>query len=57
VWGQQSSMIEGIFLCDVLKVIEPPIMCYSLGYGVKELFSDVLVWTSSLKLGIKFSHE
>lgn len=50
-------MIEGIFLCDVLEVVEPPMVCYSLGYGVKELFNVVLVGTSSLELGIKFSHE
>ncbi len=50
-------MIEGIFLCDVLEVVKPLIVCYSLGYGVKELFNVVLVGTSSSKLGIKFSHE
>jgi hypothetical protein len=50
-------VIEGIFLCDVSEVVKPPILYYSLGYGVKELFKIVLVGTSSLELGIKFNHE
>jgi hypothetical protein len=44
-------------MCDVSNIMEPFIMCWRLGYGIREVFSVVLVGRISLELGIEFNHE